>query len=87
FEFEDAVRDLKKALSIKKDAESHFLLSIALMFLSHPEASDQMLEAYRLNPAKTREMLQSFFNAFFRDDPSIPEKEKKQIMQILSGEK
>jgi tetratricopeptide (TPR) repeat protein len=87
FEFEEAAHDLKKALALKKDPESHFLLSIALMFLSHPEASDEMLEAYRLNPGKTREMLQNFFHAFFRDDPSIPEKEKKEIMRMLSGEK
>jgi len=87
FEFEEAAQDLKKALALKKDPESHFLLSIALMFLSHPRASDEMLEAYRLNPGKTREMLQNFFHAFFRDDKSIPEKEKKEIMRMLSGEK
>lgn len=85
FEFEEAADELRKALELKKDPESHFMLSIALMFLKDEQAHGQMLEAYRLDPKKTKQMLRHFFDKFFKNDPSIPEKEKKAMVSKLMG--
>ncbi len=85
FEFEDAAEELKRALEMKKDAESHFMLAIALMFLKDNEAHEQMFEAYRLNPKQTKGLLKHFFDSFFKNDSSIPEKEKKAMLKKLMG--
>jgi tetratricopeptide (TPR) repeat protein len=85
FEFEEAAGELKRALEMNKDAESHFMLSIALMFLKDEGANGQMVEAYRINPKKTKEMLKDFFDTFFKNDESIPESEKKEMLKKLMG--
>ncbi|MBN2121658.1 hypothetical protein JW721_01190 [Candidatus Micrarchaeota archaeon] len=85
FEFEEAAEELKKALEMNKDADSHFMLSIALMFLKDEEANGQMVEAYKINPSKTKEMLKDFFDTFFKNDESIPESEKKEMLRKLMG--
>jgi tetratricopeptide (TPR) repeat protein len=85
FEFEEAAEELKKALEMNKDAESHFMLSIALMFLKDEEANEQMVEAYRINASKTKEMLKDFFDAFFKNDESIPKAEKEEMLKKLMG--
>lgn len=83
FEFEEAADELKGALELRKDAESHFMLYVALLFLNDKDAEKHLAEAHRMNPAKTKKKLREFFNSFFRDEPSIPEKEKKAIMKKL----
>jgi tetratricopeptide (TPR) repeat protein len=83
FEFEDAADELKSALEFRKDAESHFMLYVALLFLNDNDAEEHLAAANRINPAKTRKKLREFFNSFFRDEPSIPEKEKKAMMKKL----
>ncbi len=83
FEFEEAASELKKALVLNKNAESHFMLYVALLFLNDAGAEKHLAAAHRMKPAKTKKMLQKFFNSFFRDDRSIPEKEKKLMMKKL----
>lgn len=83
FEFEEAASELKKSLEFKKDVESHFMLYVALLFLNDTGAEKHLAAAHRINPAKTKKMLREFFNSFFRDDSSIPEKEKKLMMKKL----
>ena len=87
FEFEEAADEIKKSLEFTKDAESHFMLAIALMFLNNEEATEHLEEAYTLKPAKTKKMLIEFFDTFFRNDPTIPEKEKKLILKKLKYKK
>lgn len=85
FEFEDAAYEIKNALELKKDAESHFMLSMALLFLNDKDAGKHLEAAYELKPRKTKKMLRGFFDMFFRDDPEIPEKEKNVILKKLTG--
>ncbi len=85
FEFKEAAEELKKSLELCKDAESHFMLYVALLFLNDGKASSHLKKAYALKPAKTKKMLMGFFDTFFRDDPTIPEKEKKLILKKLKG--
>ncbi|MBD3397801.1 hypothetical protein GF412_01535 [Candidatus Micrarchaeota archaeon] len=83
FEFEEAASELRKSLELKKDAESHFMLYVALLFLNEKDAEKHLAAAHRMKPAKTKKMLREFFGSFFRDEPSIPEKEKKAMMKKL----
>ena|GEM_PF-1042261 len=83
FEFEEAASELRKSLDINKDAESHFMLYVALLFLNDTGAEKHLAAAHRMKPAKTKKMLREFYNSFFRDDRSIPEKEKKLMMKKL----
>jgi len=83
FEFEDAAKEIKHALEFKKDAESHFMLSMALLFLNDEDATENLAEAYRLKPKKTKELLRNFYNVFFKNDSSIPQKEKDDLLKII----
>ena len=83
FEFEDAASELRKSLDLNKNAESHFMLYVALLFLNDAGAEKHLATAHRMKPAKTKKMLREFYNSFFRDDRSIPEKEKKLMMKKL----
>ena len=85
FEFERAVKDLKKALVLSNDAETHFMLAVALMFINDSAYTEHMKAAYTLDSKKTKTLLQNFFDAFFRDDPSIPAKEKEAVLRKLQS--
>ncbi|MBD3390089.1 hypothetical protein GF415_04035 [Candidatus Micrarchaeota archaeon] len=81
FEFGEAADEMKEALEFKNDAESQFMLAMALMFLNDGDAPKHLEEAYRLKPRKTRKMLMHFYETFFKEDSDIPEKEKKALME------
>ncbi len=83
FEFREAAEEIKKALKFKKDTESHFMLAMALMFLNDNDATEHLAEAYRLKPKKTKEMLKGFYNVFFKNDKSIPQKEKDALLAVI----
>ena len=83
FEFREAADEIKGALEFKKDAESHFMLAMALLFLNDDAATDHLAEAYRMKPEKTKERLRKFYNIFFRDDSSIPKKEKDELLKVI----
>ena len=83
FEFKNAAAEIKKALEFKKDAETHFMLAMALMFLNDDDATKHLAEAYRLKPKKTKEMLKGFYNVFFKNDKSIPQKEKDELLSAI----
>ncbi|MFP3950133.1 MAG: tetratricopeptide repeat protein [Candidatus Micrarchaeia archaeon] len=81
FEFDEAAEEMKEALEFKNDAESHFMLAMALMFLDDADAGKHLEESHRLKPKKTRKMLRHFYETFFKEDPDIPEREKKMLRE------
>ena len=83
FEFSEAASEIKKALEFKKNAETHFTLAMALMFLNDDDATEHLAEAYRLAPKKTKEMLRGFYNVFFKNDQDIPQKEKEELLSAI----
>lgn len=85
FAFGDAAADLKKALETDSDAETHFMLAVALMFLNDEAYNDHIKAAYILDSKKTKKLLKNFFEAFFRDDHSIPAKEKAAVLKKLES--
>ena len=83
FEFNEAAEEIKHVLEFKKDAENHFMMAMALMFLNDEDATEHLAESYRLKPKKTKEMLRHFYNVFFKNDNTIPQKEKDALLSII----
>ena len=83
-DFGDAIETLREALELEDDADANFLMGIACLFLDSPKSRLYIKKAHRIDPKRTKKLLQRFYDKFFRDDVAIPESEKKRILEKLA---
>lgn len=78
-DFPDAIDALEQSLSIKKDAETYFFLSICHMLLGNPKSREFLKLAYSLDKARTKSLINDFYDMFFRNNRFVSETDRKAL--------
>ncbi len=84
-EFEESFEALKETLDRRKDAEAYFLSAICLMFLDDPKSKDYLQLAYLSDKAKTKVLISTFYDSFFRNNMFLGEKDKKALAAKIAA--
>jgi tetratricopeptide (TPR) repeat protein len=80
YQLPDAITEFEKAIRMnKRDASTYFYLALCFMFLNDPRSRIMLQNAYLLDNKRTKELLKSFYEVFFKKDVTIDWKSKENL--------